>query len=388
MDSKIEKSIIKFLTKEANLEELRALELWISNPKNEALFKEYIKTNAFANRIYIKYDKKSAKENIGCLIKQQSNNAIQKRYGIIKYAAAAIVIGFLFTGYFYKDGWFTVNSPEPVLPIVTPNTILPGTDSAILTLEDGSSVMLEEGKNLQTKNASSNGKQIVYKTKGQKTKEVVYNYLTIPRGKQYHVVLSDSTTVWLNSESQLKYPIEFIDGSPREVELVYGEAYFEVSPSSKHKGSKFIVMNQEQKIEVLGTAFNIKAYKDESNIYTTLVEGKVAIDYHKKTQILKPSEQANINVESNAINVYQVDVNTEVSWKNGLFIFKGKSLKSIMKVLSRWYDIDVVFMNKELERIKFNGVLGRDQNMEEILTIMKTNTIDDYQINQGILILK
>lgn len=391
MDSKIEKSIIKFLTKEANLEELQTLELWINNPKNESLFLDYIKTNAYSNKILKTYDKKDAKKIIANRIKQEKKKT--KNYRIIKYAAAAIVIGLLSTGYFYKDKWFNTNTPiEPTPAIVNTNIILPGTDKATLTLEDGSIVTLEKGKTLQTQHASSNGKEIVYtKTKKEtalKPKDIVYNYLNIPRGGQYHVVLSDSTEVWLNSESLLKFPVEFVEGSPREVELVYGEAYFDVSPSSAHNGSRFQVIHQGQNIEVLGTEFNLKAYKDETNIYTTLVEGSVALMYNKQKQTLVPNQQSKINTNSHNIEIYPVDVNAETSWRKGLFTFKGKPLKNIMKVISRWYDVDVIFLNKDLESLKFNGVLGKDQNIEEILSIMKTNTINNYQIKGKTIVLK
>ncbi len=387
MNSEIEKSIIKFLTKEANLEELRALELWISNPKNEALFLEYIKANAFANRAFKVYDKDQAKRVITFRIKQKRGKT--KGYGLIKYAAA-ILIGFVCVSYFFKDHWF--NSPAESTPstVNTKTSIVPGTDKATLTLDDGSVVALEKGATLQTQNASSNGEQIVYTPKEdkEKPKDIAYNYLTIPRGGQYHVVLSDGTEVWLNSESKLKYPVEFIEDSPREVELVYGEAYFDVSHSSKHNGAKFKVINHGQDIEVLGTEFNIKAYHDETNIYTTLVEGSVAINFKAQRKTLKPDQQSNVNPQSDTIDIYAVDANAEVSWRYGLFTFKGKSLKKIMKVLSRWYDVDVVFMDKSMESIKFRGVLSKSQSIEEILSIIKSNSINNYKIQGKTVILE
>ncbi|WP_242134456.1 FecR family protein [Aestuariivivens marinum] len=391
MNPNIEKSIIKFLTKEANLEELQQLELWINNPENEASFLEYVKTNTLANRVLKTYDKEQAKRLIAQRIKEEKKKS--KSYNILKYAAAIIAFGMLTTGYLYKNKWHDQDQPINSTPtIVSPNIILPGTDKATLTLEDGSIIALEKGKTLQTQNANSNGEKIVYASKIKesetKPKEIAYNYLNIPRGGQYHVVLSDSTQVWLNSESLLKFPVAFIEGETRKVELVYGEAYFDVSHSSKHNGSKFHVINQGQHIEVLGTEFNIKAYKDETHIYTTLVEGKVTISYNEIKQTLTPNQQSNIDINNLSFNIYPIDVNTEISWRKGLFIFKGKPLKSIMKVLSRWYDVDVIFMNKDLELLKFKGVLGKDQDIEEVLAIMKTNTINDYEIKGKTLILK
>src|SRR5690606_33390781 len=147
-------------------------------------------------------------------------------------------------------------------------------------------------------------------------------YLTIPRGGQFNVVLSDGTEVWLNSDTQLKYPVNFVEGQDREVELVFGEAYFDVSPSTEHGGSKFKVMNNAQEVEVLGTEFNIKAYRDDINVYTTLVEGKVVVGNGDLKQYLTPNQLSHLNLENNSIKVRVVDVNVETSWKKGIFTFK------------------------------------------------------------------
>jgi ferric-dicitrate binding protein FerR (iron transport regulator) len=203
------------------------------------------------------------------------------------------------------------------------------------------------------------------------------------------VLLSDGTQVWLNSETQLKYPKNFIKGQTREVELVYGEAYFNVSPSSKHNGDKFKVLNASQHIEVLGTEFNIKAYTDETLVFTTLVEGKVTVNAEGTNQILKPSEQARLNIETNSINVKLVDVYNEISWKEGIFTFEKMPLSDIVKVLSRWYDIDFVFENEKVKENRFNGSLRRDLKIEEILDAIKNfNKIKDYNIYDRTIVIK
>ncbi|WP_242204263.1 FecR family protein [Aestuariivivens insulae] len=388
MDKKIENLITKFLVKEANLEELRQLELWISNPKNESLFLEYIKTNAFINFSVNKYDEKTAKAAIVRRIRQEKSVFYNgsKVSNLVKYAAAVLVIGMLTVTYVFRGNIFDTTERQDA--IVTTTTIEVGTDGALLTLEDGSVVTLEKGESFQTQNANSNGQQIEYKPSEQATTKVAYNYLTIPRGKQFFVKLSDGTRIWLNSESQLKYPVQFVEGEKREVELIYGEAFFDVSPSTEHKGAKFTVINKAQEVEVLGTEFNIKAYKDEDHVYTTLVEGKVEVNASAVKQILKPNEQSNVNKLNNSILVEVVDAKAEIAWKDGIFSFKGKPLKAIMKVLSRWYDIDVVFENKDLETIKFKGNLFKDQPIDEILSIMKSSTINNYEIKDKTLIIK
>ena len=331
-----------------------------------------------ANRIYNNILEKDKDEHPPIKIK--------RAYSFLKYAVAAVVIGILATSYFLSDNSFS--TPQESIPNNVVNTVEPGTDKATLTLEDGSVVALQKGNVVQTQNANSDGEKIVYEAVGGKPKEMVYNYLTIPRGGQFNVVLSDGTEVWLNSETQLKYPVNFVEGQVREVELVYGEAYFDVSPSTEHGGSKFKVLNNAQEVEVLGTEFNIKAYRDDTNVYTTLVEGKVAVGNGELKQYLTPNQQSHLNLENNSLKVRVVDVNVETSWKNGIFSFKGMPLKDIMKVISRWYDVDVVFENKELESLKFKGVLDKYQSIEEILNIMTSSTINNYEIKNKTLILR
>jgi transmembrane sensor len=267
-----------------------------------------------------------------------------------------------------------------------------GTDKATLTLEDGSEVVLEKGHVYASKTANSNGKNIIYKNAQNNAKEttinIAYNYLTIPRGGEFFVQLSDSTKVWLNSETKIKFPVKFRKGVVREVELIYGEAYFDVSSSEKHYGASFKVFTQFQVAEVLGTAFNIKAYKDENEIATTLVEGKVSVNLNDKKEILMPTQQLNYNTNNKTFTILTVNTDFETSWHKGYFSFTGKPLKEIMKFISRWYDIDIEFENKLNENIKFNGSLSRNQNIENILlTIKNTNNIN-YEIKSDKIIIK
>jgi len=319
-------------------------------------------------------------------IKKEINTPIRKLYWY--YSAAAIVIGILATTYYLERNSF--NAPIENVPIIVDYNIKTGTDKATLTLGDGKKIVLEENPNFSDKNLTSNGKEIIYNAIALKNVKKTFNYLTIPRGGEYFIKLSDGTKVWLNSESQLKYPVNFIEGEIREVELVYGEAYFDVSPSSKHKGSKFKVVNQYQDVEVLGTEFNIKAYKEEKNIFTTLVEGKITVSNFISKQNLVPNQQTKISIKNKSITIIDsINVYNEIAWKKGLFSFKSKPLNEIMVVLSRWYDFEVIFENKELEKVKFNGVLSKKDNIEEILTtIINSNFINTYDITEKKITIK
>ena len=319
----------------------------------------------------------------------ESQNPGKPRKRILRYAAVAIIVGVLATSYlFIQNGFDAPRHDQETPAVVNIESIEPGIDKATLTLEDGTQVALERGKSFETTNASSNGEGIIYKTGEGKTKEVAFNYLTIPRGGQFNMVLSDGTKVWLNSETQLKYPVSFIEGETRSVELVYGEAYFDVSPSTEHKGTTFKVLHPSQDIEVLGTEFNVKAYKDESNIFTTLVEGKVTINNYSTIQNLTPNQQSILNTETKEVKIQLVNVDSETSWRMGVFSFEDKPLKDVMRVISRWYDVDVIFVNKELESTKFNGNLNKNRSIERILSLMLSNKLNSFKIKDKTIILK
>ncbi|HEX9827439.1 MAG TPA: FecR domain-containing protein [Flavobacteriaceae bacterium] len=376
--SGIQSIIIKFFNNEANIDELEQLEKWLQHKENETMFNHFVEVELLTAVSMGNYNVEKAKQ----LIKAKIDKAIRRKKLTMfsRVSIAASVIGILATAYFFKDNLFTAQSPEAT-PIIVNNQIKSGTDKATLTLEDGSEVVLEKGTTYQTPNATSNGEEIVYEAGEKATTEIAYNTLTIPRGGQFYIKLSDDTKIWLNSESQLKYPVSFTDGKTRQVELVYGEAYFEVSPSTEHSGSDFKVQHSKQEIQVLGTQFNIKAYKDETHVYTTLVEGKVAISASGKQQVLQPDQQSNLDIETGQLIIAPVDVFYEVSWKDGIFNFKGKALKDIMKTLSRWYDMDVVIKNKALETVTFTGVLRKNQPIVEILSAIRSTAINNYEIH-------
>lgn len=387
-DQKVKALIAKFLTHQASLADLDELEFWLKDARNEQLFNSYVQTNFAIEHEMKQFDANKLKSKLQKLmVEEKKTYRLQRMRRVISYAAAAVVTGLLVTGYFLKDNIFT--EPIETQPRIISNNIENGSNKATLTLEDGSQVALGKGSAYQTQNVHSDGEEIMYGAGESNISEVVFNLLTVPRGGQFHLVLSDGTEVWLNSESRLKYPVNFIKGQPRQIELVYGEGYFDVSPSTEHDGSKFIVFNQFQEIEVLGTEFNIRAYKEETTIYTTLVEGKVAISTASTKNVLEPSQQASLNLNDDSIDIATVNVYNEISWKEGVFSFRRKPLVEIMKVLSRWYDIDVNFESPKLEKALFNGALGKDQNIEDILnTIKNFGVIRDYEIINKTILLK
>lgn len=387
ISSKIENIIAKFLTNQASASELGELEVWIEEANNLELFNRYVKINYAIEYNMREFDSNKVKNKLQeAFARENKVRKLKKLRKTIYYSAAAVVLGIVTTAFLYNSGLFD----KPVAPVaIVKNTIEAGTDKAILTLEDGTAVVLEKDKTYQKNNVVSNGKELVYDDQSKTKSGIAYNYLTIPRGGQFQIKLSDGTKVWLNSESKLKFPVAFKEGSTRQVELIYGEAFFDVSPSSEHNGAKFKVLNKSQQVEVLGTEFNIKAYEDEDKIYTTLVEGKVAVSNSNSKKQLIPNQQSVINLKGGDIVVNPIDAYNEVLWTKGIFSFKGKKLKEIMNVMARWYDFQVVFQNPELEKVKFNGVLSKNDNIKEILSIIKkTNFINEYEIKDQKIIIK
>ena len=381
MNQKIEKILVKFFMNVANIDDLETLTDWLKKKEHKEIFKNHVKTNYAIDINMNEFDTESAKKEYLNKIRQDKKSVYKfKNYKILKYAAAAVIIFSI--GYLFQQ---EITNNEP---IIANNQIESGTDKATLTLENGEEVTLINGAPFQTKNTRSNGTKIVYEASN-KTTEIAYNYLTIPRGGKFLLQLSDGTKVWLNSETQLKYPVSFIENETRLVELIYGEAYFDVSPSTEHKGTTFKVIQNKQEVQVLGTEFNIKAYKDETTIYTTLVEGKVVISVDDKKQDLVPNQQSSLNLNTNEIEIKTVDVYNQISWKKGVFSFENQSLKEILKVLSRWYDIEVIFKNKEVEIEEFIGVLVKDQNLEEILSNIKNfGIIKDFKIQDKVVTIE
>ncbi|MUH35527.1 FecR family protein [Zobellia amurskyensis] len=388
MSVQIKGIIAKYLTKQASIAELDKLTMWIENPLNKEEFLKYIKVDHAINLDLMEFGTNKSRKSLLEFIEKEKNTLKRRRMlKIGKYAAAIIIF---IVGYLYENKAL-ISAPELINSeiVVSEDKLEVGTDKAVLTLEDGSTIDLEKGKSIKTKYTRSNGEQLVYDSHDKSEKQVVFNYLTIPRGRQFHVKLADGTLVWLNSESKLKFPVSFEKGKCRTVELIYGEAYFEVSPSSKHDGATFKVLNTSQEVEVLGTIFNIKAYRDETNIYTTLVEGKVTIHTPTSKEILKPNEQSVLNLKNKGIRIQNVNVDQEISWRKGLFDFKGKSLDEITKVLSRWYDVDFDFSNDQQRYVKFNGVLRKEESIEEILnSILITSTIEAYEIKDKNITIK
>ena len=303
---------------------------------------------------------------------------------VLKYGAAAAVaflIGISVYNYSSLKGYFTKSSEKDAELVNTP--IGPVNADATLVLADGTNVSLTKKSNFKREEVEVIENKVVYSDEAKKTNNLksAFNTLIVPKGGVYELLLSDGSKAWLNSDSQLKYPVNFLKNQPRKVELVYGEVYFEVSPSSENNGTHFIVESNGQEIEVLGTHFNIKAYPNEDKQVTSLLEGSIKLSYKGNERMLKPNQRAIIFKDRTGIEIEEFDNQEDVLWVMGVFAFNNYTLEDISKVLMRWYDVEIVFSRKDLVEERFNGVFRKNQNLTQILDILSKSTSLNYRRN-------
>lgn len=249
-------------------------------------------------------------------------------------------------------------------PITQRKPVTPGKQGAVLTLADGSVVLLDSMKNGVVANQAGtnvvlNNGQVVYNAEESGAAATAYNTISTPRGRQFSVVLPDGTKVWLNAASSLRYPVAF-SGNTREVRIT-GEAYFEVAADAARPFS--VRFNEKGVVEVLGTAFNINAYMDEPLVKTTLLSGSIRVN---KQQLLRPGEQANIDNNNGITIESSAETENAIAWKKGLFMMSSTDLPALFRQISRWYDIEVN-MKGELPKRSFGGTIGRDVNLADII---------------------
>ena len=303
-------------------------------------------------------------------------------------AAAAIFVGMVIYG-----GYMVIESNKQQISTesVAMAQIKPGEKRARLILADGSEVSLQ---NADSKLVQDNGTLIkidsdgvryendgaVRDGQGEEIKKDVYNTLEVPRGGEYSLILADGTKVWLNSDSKLSYPVSFVED--RRVVFLEGEAYFEVK---NNRNKPFIVNTISGEVTVLGTSFNVKGYKEDMRLYTTLVEGSVsfrATDASKGTTLI-PGQQLFYNIETGSSELLSVNVNNYISWKDNMFKFQEQSLEEIMKILSRWYDVTVTFESADIRQLQFSGNLDKYSTIDSFFKLFEAGAKIEFLIENN-----
>lgn len=302
----------------------------------------------------------------------------------VRYAAAIILV--LTGAAIYYFSFNTAKDTQPqTIATVTADSVQPGSDRAILTLADGRRIELDNSTTETIHDGAlsieNNNGRLIYKDQG----AVTMNIMTTPCGGQYQLTLADGTQVWLNAESSISYPTKFA-GHSREVTIT-GEAYFNVAHNPRQP---FLVNTQSgQQVEVLGTQFNINAYADEEHFTAALVEGAINVKTKDAVRKLHPGQIAEV-VKTKGMEeitmVSNVSLESVTAWKNGVFNFNNKTLKSIMRQLSRWYDIEIVYAGKIPDK-QFWGEMGMDVKLEDVLEFLeKSNVKFTYQKGRKLIV--
>lgn len=303
-------------------------------------------------------------------------------------AAASIIIILSAGIWFYKGR----NEHQVVIAEkeeVKPADIDPAENKAVLTLANGSRILLDGSEKGLIANESgikitklSDG-TVTYEatTAGNNnTNRLTYNKIETPNGGKYQIILPDGSKVWLNAASSLKFPTSFI-GKERDVELE-GEAYFEVA---KNKLLPFRVHTKDMNVFVTGTQFNVMAYNDEEFSATTLVEGSVDIKNSSEKLSLVPGEQA-VNRVGTSLRKNEVDVEQFIAWKNGLFQFDNTDIQSVMRQLGRWYDVSVEYRGK-IPHTKFGGYISRDSKLSQVIKMLELSGVKFSVQEKKIIVL-
>lgn len=372
-DFYISKLIAAYLSETIDEKALKELNDWREeSAQNELLFQQICNTNVLENRSTQApaFNKAKGIEMILSRTAAQRRKQIFRHF--MKYASLGL-IPLLIVSLLIMLHNNPASTPLLTGMQETTRDILPGESKAILTFENGEQIELVsnteqtiEDKDGTIINIDKAGLKYNTDTKAASGNKEFFNKLDIPRGGEYVLVLSDQSKVRLNAMSSLRFPVQF-KNDKRIVELE-GEAYFDVAPDNK----PFIVRIKGVDIEVLGTSFNISAYTGE-NAQTTLVSGTIKLipENSKHSRTLHPSEQATYNYSSKEIEVNKVDVSLYTSWINGKIYFKDQRLEDIMKSLSRWYDIEVLYENVQAKDIRFGCNLDRYQEIAPFIDLLE-----------------
>ncbi|RUT73373.1 FecR family protein [Ancylomarina longa] len=375
--------IFKDKTGDLSIEEELELNVWLEENSNNQLLLDKLRQEENIDsgiKLLKRFRSKPALQKVNREIDSRKSRRIL--IGLLKYAAIIVlpIIAFWAVNDYLGD----TNRKYAT-------QIEPGSSKAMLMLSDGSSVELgvkkEQSIHLDSKVMAENrGNQLIYKTSysAQDTaqfKVESFNTLVVPKQGEYNMSLSDGTRIWMNSSSSLRYPIQFLKNE-RKVYLT-GEAYFEVA---RNPQKPFVVVLQDGlQVKVLGTKFNVMSYNNESNVETTLLEGKVEMTTSNKNgesekNILLSNQQLSFNKAQKTSNIKKVDASIYAAWKDGVFIFKDEDLLSIMRKLDRWYGCMAMFENTDLQNLKFTGEIKKYDDFDSVIKILELT--GDFSFSQ------
>jgi len=387
--------LFRRLTNELDIQEQIALDNWLDqlDPVSRQFFEDCADWDQLQPALQVMYsfDEEAAladlqkKIDFGVAADRSVIEIAQGRHKYrVYWIAAAVLIAVIGTAVFY-----TLNKRKTdiaSLPVAERyhNDVNPGGDKAVLELADGQKIVLDNASNGELAQQGrvsvikSDSGQVVYKvgkSGDENSGTISFNTISTPKGGQYQVILPDGSKVWLNAASSLRFPTSFA-GNTRNVELM-GEGYFQIV---KDKSRPFHVQVSplqgmpatagRMEVEVLGTEFDLMAYADEDHQATTLVNGEVLVRMGAQQLALKPDQQGILNKQNSSLHpVNNPNIEDAIAWKEGVFQFHDASIQSIMRQVSRWYDIEVDYSG-ELKQT-FNGTIPRQVNLSTVLKILE-----------------
>lgn len=348
----IEDLIYRVLAGEASEEERQEFSEWVQESEEHQSFFREVERAWYTGMYSVKW-KNVEMSAAWQAVERKRGSRRRGRVMRIGWSVAAAVVLFL------GMTWILLPPGEKAPVVAVQPVVKPGESKAVLVLSTGVQVALgsERTDTIREKGVAILNVEdyIDYSRKDSTVLErPVYNELRVPAGGEYRLVLADGTEVYMNSESRLKYPVHFTGGE-RLVELE-GEAYFDVVRDEAHP---FVVRTKRLDVTVLGTGFNVMAYKNDARTEVTLVNGKVDVTSGKISEVLTPNRQFVMNNESREYEVKTVNVNTYIDWKNGILNFDAMSLDELADKLGRWYEVSFFFSKESLKQLKFSGAFRK-----------------------------
>lgn len=365
----------------ANDEEQRTLREWLSvSTRNKKIYDEFKDGKRLEQKIVESQQINWKNDYQHFITKRQRTRKNRRMKTIIRYAA-------ILTLPIVAAGIFLLQKNDRQTIVSISEVIKPGEHKAVLITGGGERITLSDStlspiqeQNGMIVNVTNNKVSYILPEDSLCTQgSPIFNTLQIPRGGEYFLTLADGTEVWLNAETEIRYPVQFT-GDKRVVYLD-GEAYFTVAPD---KNKPFTVVSTHASVSVLGTQFNFRAYPDEQDVQTTLVSGSVIMQSEKYKQQIKlvPGEQGVL--EKRSANLTKQEVNTYLytAWKDGRFAFRDARLEDLFNILARWYDLSVFYQSPEAKDIRFTGDLNKTDDFKSILKIIEQNERVIFTVNQ------
>lgn len=355
----------KYLESKTSVSEEEMLYVWLQkDKKNINIFKDEMSLFMFIQSKEDSMDPQIAFEEFKFTIEKKSNKPVKFLNYKSYYKYVAILIVIISSTYFIKTSF-------------TPDQESVNTSSININKEVSNQIILVRGDGTEEE-LKNEQEELSYINEASTEESLVYNEIKIPKGQIFKLVLSDSTVVWLNASTKLKYPKKFINSQTTRTVELEGEAYFEVA----HNPNKpFIVNTNGVNVKVLGTKFNVSSYPNETNISTTLVEGSVKVRYSNENEtIIKPNDQASFNKNTQFLSTKKVNTANFTSWIHKTIIFNDMRFEKLALIIERAYNVEVLFENEVLKNEYFTGQFDVE-TIDTIFQVLSTSINFDYEIN-------